>query len=570
MTGTTLATRSLDRAGTPIPGPGRPSTRSGRFHQIGRWLGLALTVTAVAGATITYLLTPLNNNLRYEMGVHDTSVFSAAGTFSHRPLAYRLLLHGMSEVADRLSFGLSSFEVMLRLLGLGLAVAAGVLLWLGLRARGVSSPGLHAVIAVAAVVFMGRGSLEAGWMAVVLSCAGTGVALLGRGRWARPMAVLAGVLFVGAAGMKIITVLTALIGLLVLAVIDRRQAIRTIVSSTVVGLGYVLATLLWAPWEITWLLDLRHIAQPIGEQLVNRGPRFLLAAVLHWPTLIFVPLALIVAEKRERFVLAVSLALALGLIVAQGKYFQYHAAALCVVAAIAAFRALRYRMTPRVGVGIAVLVVAAIGWTVIPYATHSHIRGVLALGVVAVLAVGVGWAQNVRHRGSPKGRGRPLLAACATLALIYPGMTPFGTSMMHTTTDGTVVIERPGALTDEEVVARRIHARIGGPDVSVTYLTFGTWPYFLQNPTSCHYPSPLFLQRTRYAHTHDLVGSPSYQQNLACLSEPSSRWLIMSENWFKIGKAPTEVQQILARTWNCDAGFERGPLTVCPRRHGTG
>jgi hypothetical protein len=105
---------------------------------------------------------------------------------------------------------------------------------------------------------------------------------------------------------------------------------------------------------------------------------------------------------------------------------------------------------------------------------------------------------------------------------------------------------------------------IGGPDVPVTYLTFGDWTYFIRNPTVCRYPSPLFLQRTRYTLTH--VGSPSYEENLACLSEPTSRWLIMDQNWFRISKTPPEVQARIHAQWNCSDGFESGGLKICPRR----
>jgi hypothetical protein len=54
-----------------------------------------------------------------------------------------------------------------------------------------------------------------------------------------------------------------------------------------------------------------------------------------------VPVALIPADRTERAVLAIVLLLAGAPIVVQGQYYGYHAAALCVVAAVAVFRMLR-------------------------------------------------------------------------------------------------------------------------------------------------------------------------------------------------------------------------------------
>ena len=99
----------------------------------------------------------------------------------------------------------------------------------------------------------------------------------------------------------------------------------------------------------------------------------------------------------------------------------------------------------------------------------------------------------------------------------------------------------------------------------VTYLTFGEWTYFLGNPTVCRYPSPLFLQRTTV--TPNAVGTPSYNENLACLAEPTSQWLIVQPRWFPLSKTPPQVQDAVTAAWDCDAAFTVRDLTVCPRRH---
>lgn len=142
---------------------------------------MAVTAVALLGVAVTYLLAPLNGNIRYEAGVKEVVTASAAGTFSHRPLAFRMLIDGVFRLANALSVGTASFEFMVRVL-----VAA---------------------------------------MAVVLATAGTGVALLGRRRpW--PWALLAGVFFVAAGRDEGRYLATALLGLAVVALVDRRQPIR--------------------------------------------------------------------------------------------------------------------------------------------------------------------------------------------------------------------------------------------------------------------------------------------------------------------------------------------------------
>ena len=68
-----------------------------------RWVVWLAVLASFVGATATFLLTPLNGNIRYELGVKFASVFSPSETFSHRPLAFRLLLDSISGVAEPLS-----------------------------------------------------------------------------------------------------------------------------------------------------------------------------------------------------------------------------------------------------------------------------------------------------------------------------------------------------------------------------------------------------------------------------------------------------------------------------------
>jgi hypothetical protein len=524
-----------------------------------------VAMAVMLGGLSTFLLAPLNPNIRYEIGVKSVSVSSASETFTHRPLAYRLLMDRIAYVADALSFGITSFEVVVRLIGLGLAVGTAVLLWRGLKSHGVVAPGLHAGVAAAALVFMGaNSSVEPDWMATLLATAGIGAALIGRGRLRWPMAFLAGTLFVAAAAMKVITLPTALVGLLVVGVLDRRQLLRSLISSVVVGLLFVVATLIWAPWEITWLIDIR-LLQPSVLASLSEVPAFLLESAARWPAVALFPAAMILAGRTERLVLAAAALLAAAPIVLQGQYWSYHAAPLCVVTAVAVFRGLRWRVGTRTGIGVLVIVVAAIAFTITSNSWRDSHLPIWGGATIAASVLGIGWALAVRQRPVTNQPLGLLPAALTTIVLLYPAMTPFSAGLVQLTDNGMPTVGRGIGVPvrQEEDTARQIRRRIG-ENVPVTYLTFGDWTYFIGNPTVCRYPSPLFLQRTKYTVAH--VGTRSYQENLACIDEPTSQWLIVDRGWFKLSKAPPELKTRVAAEWNCSASFSAGGLIICPRR----
>lgn len=492
-------------------------------------------------------------------------MFSASETFSHRPLGYRLLMDRVAQLADALSFGITSFEVVVRLIGLALAVGSGVLLWRGLLSHGVVAPGLHALVAVSGIVFMGAtNSMEPDWMAPILAAAGTGAALVDRRRLRWPMAFLAGTLFVAAADMKIVTLPTALVGLLVVGVLDRRQLVRSLLGSVVVGVLFLVATLVWVPWEVTWMSDLRLVRHPILASMLE-APTFFLESAARWPAIVLFPAALILADRTERLVLAAAVLLAAMPIVVLGEYFGYHAATLCGVTAVALFRMLRWRVTTRIGLGVLAIVVAAAVLAATSTEWRDSHRMTWGTATIAAGVLGIGWALAVRQRKAPTQPLGLAAAALTTMALLYPAMTPISESPTRLSDTGTPTVVRGFGMPMEQAdTARQIHQRIGGPHVIVTYLTFGEWPYFLRNPTACRYPSPAFLKLTKYTTAH--TGTRSYQENQACIDEPTSQWLILDRRWLKLGKAPPELRARVAARWDCSAAFTIGGLTICPRR----
>lgn len=517
----------------------------------------------VLGVGLTFVLAPLNGNLRYEAGVKIVDTASAAGTFSHRPLAFRLLTDSVFGIADAVTSSVIGFELVVRVILFVLAVGAGLLLWQGLLRHGVREAGLHAAVVVGALVLLGPISAgEPEWLAVVLATAGVGLALLARRRpW--PWAALAGAVFVAAAGMKIISLPTACLGLAAVAVLDRRQALRTLAVCIGVGVLYVIATIVWVPWELQWLLDIRTV-QNSARDALSEAPAFFVQLAAERPVLVALPAVLVLATTRERLLVAIALGVAGATVLVQGQYFDYHAIPLVVVAAVAVFRALRGRGSPAIGLAVVGLVLVTTVVTSLPggWLTHHERLGAAVLATVA--AAGALWAARARSRRALRRAIPPFVAALAGLALLYPGASPWSTRLLRPTdTDGA----RPPTTVEDrvrqEATAEQVRQVLGGPGVPVTYLTFGQWTYFIGNPTSCRYPSPLFLQRTRKP---DRLATRSYHENVACLSSPDARWLIVDPSWFIVSRQPADVRTILDDQWDCAAAIGVDGLRLCPRR----
>ena len=528
------------------------------------WVWVGVTTVALLGALAIYLVSPLNGNIRYEAGVKQAGTSSAAGTFSHRPLAFRMLMDGVFRLAHALSVGTASFELAVRLLAAAMAVGSGVLLWRGLLKYGVRQPGLHAIVVVGAILLISPiNTGEPDWMATVLATAGTGLALMGRRRpWL--WALLAAALFVGAAGMKVITLPTALLGLGVVALLDRRQLLRVLIGTVVVGSLYVLITVVWVPWEVQWLLDIRTVQKDAWAALPDAIP-FL--AELGGPPTSSCAAARDAGARRAAGTAADG--------AGPGPEYGHggHSGAV-----------LRLSQRPdgggRLGRGVPRPPVSDVD------DSRRRGDGRRACGrgaddreqrLAGQPPTAVGRSDDRGGRGGPdlgprrprpaasRRPGQSLLAALATLALLLPSSTPWAAQLLRPENpNGQRPLSRLEARTKHEATARQVRQAVGGPDVPVTYLTFGEWTYFIGNPTTCRYPSPLFLQRTAY--TRRQVGTPSYQENLDCLSASGSRWLIWDPSWFSLKRTPAGVQAIIAHEWDCSAPIEVGELRLCPRR----
>lgn len=194
---------------------------------------------------------PLDGDIRYEIGAQTTSPASPAGTFTHRPLMYRLILSGLIPLADQLSDGLIWFERVMRLAALALAFLAGLLLWAGLRRRWPAIAAALGLTVTAALVLIGPATvLEPEWLAVVATVAAVGVALAlpSRPPFGVLSAVLGGLLLAVAAAIKVVTLPIAVIGLVALLLVDRRRCAMATVAALLGGLVWIGAVALAAPW----------------------------------------------------------------------------------------------------------------------------------------------------------------------------------------------------------------------------------------------------------------------------------------------------------------------------------
>lgn len=244
-------------------------------------------ILAAAAATLLVPAYPVNNNIRYEVGVHRVSGYSIAETFSHRPLTFRFVSAAQSWLPTLASESLAApgslarawlFEAGFRLVAALVAAAAAVLLTVGLRRRLGSAAWAYGLAAYAGLFFTAPATGEPDWWAAVVAVAAVGTALLARESTGGSMA---GALLAVVALLKISSLPIALAAVMLIAAFDRRRALWALASAFVAGCLAV--ALIWwlAPYEIVWLLDIRAI-QPavwtagtsaeLREYLANLGP----------------------------------------------------------------------------------------------------------------------------------------------------------------------------------------------------------------------------------------------------------------------------------------------------------
>lgn len=541
-----------------------PPTGGGRRGRPVAWLLVAAGLATAA--LLGYLV---NGNIRYEVGVVRVSGHSAADTFTHRPIAFRLLSAAQSWLPELVSTAAGPpgswtrvwvFEAGFRLTAGVLSAAAASLLWAGLRRHRTPVAWAYPLAAYAALMFTAPATGEPDWMAALLA-----VAAVGAGLTLRPGTggAAAGVLLASSALVKISTAPVAAAALLMLWAIDRRRgwsALLAAVSAGLLGIG-----LIWwlAPFEIGWLLDIRALqpdpwtwenAADAGHYLVNLAAR--------WPTVALLPAFFVGARRAEAWTAGAGLALTGLGIVYQGQYFVYHALGLVVLSAVLAVRTVR-----RSRAALRWPLLALTAWTLVLFALPSAWRTEHWVGLYLItgswVLVLVAWQWVVLRRRSRRSPGTAAWwAALLVMAAMLATQTPLSAESLTLRTAGRTSRGQAAALRVELADAERIH-RLIGSDTRVAYLTFGDATYVLGNPTRCRYPSPLFLQRGR---AEEKVSAANRGESLACLTDPAARWLIWDRDWLPRKGAPEDLLAVIDANWVCAGATVIGGYTLCPRR----
>ncbi|HEY5837200.1 hypothetical protein [Streptomyces sp.] len=541
----------------------------------------ARIAAAVAGvvAVAAMCWSGLNHDVRYVLGgmrAAGDGGYSASETFVHRPLAYRWILASL----DRLTAGpVAPREAWLRLLVI--ALTAAVVWWLraGLTRRlpRREANAVAAGIGLALLFAPAWDFLQPEWVAVWLAVAALAAGLgLRRLRYAVPAA---GALTALVVLVKYTTAPTALLSLGALVVLDRRRGWWTAAAAAIATpAGFVLAIAV-QPREWRWfnelsalnpntplqnglhVADLRQLVDTVGtEALMNPVVALLPAAVV----------LLAGGSGRARWawplLTGAGVAGVLAALVVQGQWFEYHLAALPVLAAaLWALALVRYphrwvlAATALLGAAVPAVAGQSLAWR----GAHAGLAYSLLSAVTAV-AFGAAFS----------GRGRPLrggapprygTAAVAVLALAIPAWptTPYSYDTRHS---AFTALERARTRQDVSRWLDGVRDRIG-PGTPVTYLAFGDIGYLLGNPTHCRYPTPTFLQRTRY--DREITGQTSYRENLGCLDDPGARYAVLDTFWFPLSQVAPEVSAAVRARYDCAAPSATYPalhLVVCPRR----
>jgi hypothetical protein len=534
----------------------------------GKFWGLRLTsqtkrllvVVAAAVMTVAVLGYPVSDNIRYVVGLLRVSGFPVTETFTHRPIAYRLIIAAHSWLPEAVSgfFGqphsglrIWAFETGFRAVGAVVAAAAAVTLWAGLRRRWRSVAWDCGLAAYAALVLTGPIIGEPDWYAAVFAVAAVGAGLLGS-QWAGGFA--AGVLLALAALVKLVTLPVAVVALLFLLVLDRERGVAAGIAAFVSGVLALAAIWLWLPWEVSWMLDIGAL-QPgfwMGLDTITDAWHYAVRIAMIWPVILLVPTFFVRSNPKVALVAAAALVLMIAPVILQGEYWLYHAVGLIVLSAVLALHAI-------------VRTRGALFWPLVVCSLFSAMTYHLPPGfgpdgdvtprkslVVLLVALGLAvWQWWTIRNPLPRACGNGfLLAGLAVLIAMLASQMP--AAMNAVTRSKNVNI----------AVATQVRSVVG-VDTPVVYLAPGWSPYFIGNPTHCRYPSPLFLQRKLAVKN---VAEADRQDNLNCVGYPQAQWLIVNQRWFSIRKSPADVKGAVATYWRCEDHTTVGDYAICPRR----
>ncbi|WP_433379821.1 hypothetical protein ACQPZX_14165 [Actinoplanes sp. CA-142083] len=537
-----------------------------------------IAALAAAAAIVVASLADLNGDVRYALGCLETAGrggVSVWDIFVSRPLAYKLLMAALDK-GRLLLVGDSSgntTSLVLRIEAYLLVVAVAAVLFLGVRrvAGRPAAAGIAGATGLALIAAPPWHFLQPDWAAALAAALAVGAACAPRRPWVG--ALLAGPAAMLVVAVKFSTFPIALIALVVIFVLDRRRAAWTALSTVVCVALWYLLTKHFQPWEWTWASDLANLvhSKPQGIHITDlRKLRFAIgdAAVLS-PILVVAPAAAAALISREtgrrRWVGAaaavVAGALSLAPAYGQAEFFNYHFASTVVLAVAVCGAAFMLCPGFRLPLAAATVLVTGVSLVLLHQSASwrlAHAGPVVwAYEITAVAFAFIAWFLAGRMR-LPLPWSAGVVALCfALLPAVLPGY-PYAFSSY----DYNV---RIGRSTDGGLAG--LGQRLG-PDTQVLYLTFGSYNHAMGNPTTCRYPSPLWLQRG--AIIPRLRARPSYADNLRCLTADSNaQYLIVHNGWFNLAKSAPDVQALINQRFDCSpaARIPSPPqVTVCPAR----
>ncbi|MGW9028458.1 hypothetical protein ACWGQ5_30805 [Streptomyces sp. NPDC055722] len=564
--------------------PRRPDARRLRLTSPAGW---TTAFTAAALLLYTTLTTGVFLDIRYVLAALRTtgkSGMSPSEVFAHRPFFYRWLIAGLDSVTGGSN---AVREALMRLIGLALCAAAGLLLHRALRSRmperdAMLVSGLAALtLAFAPVIDY----LQPEWFAIVFAIYAIAAALGVRNRW---QAVALAALPLGLAVlMKYSTAGTAAMALLIVFAVDRVRALL-LAATTAVATGLLFAVSAWSgSREVQWLRDMPHInAHALGSdpivvsELLRRTAEYLGDRIALTPVLALLPGALLLfaatlTSRRRRveatIVTLLLVAGGLSAVVYQGNWFAYHGENLPVVAGALTGIAIgrwygRYGRPP-----LCLTVLAFLFGVADPLL--ALVRQDVNVDTLAWYACAASLVAALVDLLRARAAGRPcsmfrVPVAVPTLALVVClAVTVWPTSGVRiilgkvVTTNAELKVQAQSA----ETAAKQVDAELpAGADV--LYLSFGQQAYYIDHPTSCRYPFPTFLNVPKQL--TEVPSLTSSKENVRCITqEHPVAYAVYQPSWLSLGVIDKRVAADIRNTYNCPKPTTGQQLVVCTLRH---
>ncbi|HEX5040650.1 MAG TPA: hypothetical protein VFW95_11000 [Candidatus Limnocylindria bacterium] len=571
------------------PASATSGSRDARRDTAWRAAIIALGAIVLLGLVAASMATRLNGDVQYVLG--GLSVAGDIGwvdTFVHRPLPYRLFMSILNVGAGLLGLHTTdyvAYESVVRAGGIALALVSGALLWRALvpRLGRAAAAVIGGATSLALILAPAHDVLQAEWAATSLAVIALAVALLPRRD--ATAGVLAGFFLVVVAGMKISTVFLVPAVLVVLAMLDARRIRPVIVGTVGWGIAYA-AVLMLLPLERQWTFDSAALNALGSDRNLHRALVAFSEKAMVSPVILFVPCALMMAlgamggTLRRRLLVGAGVVgtalLLIGTSLAQGTWQVYHLAPVPVaatgfVAGVGVWWWMKYGQPPwPIVVGIPVAAALGIAFLSLDTPTRIRLAGearVIGL-VVAVLACAwavalVRLAKAARSASEEppcagQHAGAVALVIVAFLAFL-PAQAP--NAAWSVARDRTNASWNAQSDTYRQALAD-LAADIGhgGP---VLYLAFGNVPYHMGIPTTCRYPSPLWVQRgTYYESLRELW---SYKDNLACFDGRLANDVVIETGWATPGKHTDDLVRGL-RDFDCTDPPSRAGVEACPSR----